>query len=91
MTHPEHESDSSRNNRLTLRLLEQYWPIVVFIFTLGAVYTMLNTAQANSAQRITALEANEQQAAVFQSTVTSQLSQLQTDVSWIKAAVSKPK
>lgn len=68
----------------TLRFLKENWMGIVFIAGLIVTWTNLKNTQANSQERITSLETKVASVDASQNEILVQLSQIQTDVSWLR-------
>lgn len=67
----------------------KYLPLITVIAMMILAYGSLRDTSANSEKRITALELSDRQSRDVQSQMLVQLSQIQTDLKWLRERLQK--
>jgi hypothetical protein len=82
-----YQSDPIEKKPVTF--IKKYWTIIVAIFLLGTGFATFKSQLVDNATRITNVEAqqrsDELEQAASNTQILTQLSQIQTDLSWIKS------
>ena len=88
------ETDSLENK--PIQTIRKYWPVVIFIFALGGLYVNLTEADLQNKNKINELSKTQIEfnvklntVDISQNTIMVQLSQIQTDIEWIKKNINK--
>ena len=89
-----HHTDSIE--KAPVQSIRKYWPLIVFIFALGGLYARMTAVDAKNQEDIkkldtaqVLLQGNVNVVTSSQNTIMVQLSQIQTDIQWIKKNINK--
>jgi hypothetical protein len=72
-----------------VNIILRYWQFIVIIFVIGGVYASLLNADADAAERVGMVEKQHIEQEKVQTMIQVQLSQIQTDLAWIKEKLAK--
>ncbi|MFA6314994.1 MAG: hypothetical protein WC648_01310 [Candidatus Paceibacterota bacterium] len=71
-----------------MKVIKEYWFIGVLITSLIVGWANLKNSDVRAAERIATVESQYQDQQAIQTTIQVQLSQIQTDLAWIKTRLS---
>jgi hypothetical protein len=74
-------------NTLSFRLVKEWWFILVVIFSLGGMFAQFSSADESATKRLLILEDQHKNSELVQIQIMTQLSQIQTDLQWIKTRI----
>jgi peptidoglycan hydrolase CwlO-like protein len=69
--------------------IKSYWFLIIVVVGVIISWANLQNADARAAERITAIEKQHIELGAVQTQIQVQLSQIQTDLSWIRTRIGK--
>jgi hypothetical protein len=74
----------SEEKKTPINLLLKYWPLIMVVISVIIMFANQSSSIENNTERITALELSDRASRDAQNQMLVQLSQIQTDIQWIK-------
>jgi hypothetical protein len=69
----------------------RYWPIVIAVLGIAVSWGVMQTTEANTRDRLSKVEVRQGSIDTTQTQILVQLGNIQTDLGWVKSALSSKK